>query len=250
MKITYDILMGVIDGFVPADQHEAAMRWVLENAAQWGGKRAGAGRKKKTDAPTAAPVATPVMVPEKRPVVDVNTEFVAGHQGWQFPEMIRAVAAQYFTPEELRDIERNYSCQEYETKLTVAKLLEQRGATTALVAQAQPVEPEVIDPREAMFDAFWAAYNKQGRTEKRKAKQKFFALVRGKDGEQVYKDIMQGLIAYNKTDRVADGYVKGAYSWLLNEYWKTDWTVVGMKKKTIANADRAAGIMDLIKKYK
>ncbi len=248
MKITYDILIGVIDGFVPADKHEAAMRYVLENAAQSGGRRTGAGRPKGSKA--TAPVATAPQPTQPAPpaLADENTEIIAGHQGWQFPAAVRAVAARHFTDDEIHEIEKQYSCQEWESHITVAQLVAERKNNAVAVVQ-QPV-PEVMDEREVMFDKFWAAYPKQGKTEKRKAKQKFCALLRVRNYEAVFDEIMSGLAAYVKTDRVADGYVKGAYSWLLNEYWKTDWTVVGMKKKSVQNADRAAGIMDLIKKYK
>lgn len=243
MKITYEVLIGVIDGFVPENERESAMRWVLQNAPKWGGLRQGAGRPKKTDENTQKP--TVQVETKKEPTVDENTVFVAGFQGWQFPEQIRTVAQKHFSDDEIREIEKEYSCNEYETKTTIAKLISRKNAVAV-----KAIEPEIIDKRESMFDAFWATYPKQGRTDKAKAKKKFLSLISGKSGEDVCREIMSGLIAYCKTDRVADGYVKGAYSWLLNEYWKNDWSVVGMKKKTSANAERAAGIMNLIEKYK
>lgn len=249
MKISLEILNGLIDRFVPKDNQAEALKWTLAELARqrnWGGARTGAGAKqgnknaiKKTRPAESAPVPATVPAEPETPTLDENTKFLAGRQGWVFPTPIRKIAEKYYTPAQIRNIEIEFSCQEWESEMTVAKLLEQFAPSVPTVQQ--------VDPREQMFDEFWTSYPSKGKTEKKKAKQKYYNILKNREAK--HDEIMTALDLYKKTDRVNNGYIKGAYSWLLNEMWKTDWTIVGMDKKTDRNMDRANGLMDLMRKY-
>lgn len=62
---------------------------------------------------------------EKEPVskIDFDTQFQAGFQGWTFPPEIRKVATQHWSADEIRNIEKDFSCHEYETETTINDLL-------------------------------------------------------------------------------------------------------------------------------
>lgn len=52
------------------------------------------------------------------------TSFKAGFQGWAFPPEIRKVATQHWSADEIRNIEKDFSCHEYETETTISDLLQ------------------------------------------------------------------------------------------------------------------------------
>ena len=50
--------------------------------------------------------------------------FKAGFQGWVFPPEIRKVATQHWSADEIRNIEKDFSCHEYETETSISDLLQ------------------------------------------------------------------------------------------------------------------------------
>ena len=52
------------------------------------------------------------------------TLFKAGFQDWTFPPEIRKVATQHWSADEIRNIEKDFSCQEYQTEITINDLLQ------------------------------------------------------------------------------------------------------------------------------
>lgn len=57
--------------------------------------------------------------------VNDNTLFNAGFQNWVFPVEIKKVAAKHWSAETIREIEKKFSCQEYNTQTCIFDLLSQ-----------------------------------------------------------------------------------------------------------------------------
>lgn len=57
--------------------------------------------------------------------VNENTLFNAGFQNWVFPVEIKKVAAKHWSAETIREIEKRFSCQEYNTETCIFDLLSQ-----------------------------------------------------------------------------------------------------------------------------
>lgn len=58
-------------------------------------------------------------------IVNEYTMFKAGCQGWIFPTPIRKIAAKFWSAETIREIEKQFSCQEYTVDTTIYELLAQ-----------------------------------------------------------------------------------------------------------------------------
>lgn len=58
-------------------------------------------------------------------IVNEYTMFKAGCQGWIFPTPIRNIAAKFWSAETIREIEKQFSCQEYTVDTTIYELLAQ-----------------------------------------------------------------------------------------------------------------------------
>lgn len=56
--------------------------------------------------------------------INEYTLFKAGFQGWVFPLEIRKVAMQHWSADEVRNIEKDFSCHEYETETSINDLLQ------------------------------------------------------------------------------------------------------------------------------
>lgn len=56
--------------------------------------------------------------------IDIYTRFNAGFQNWKFEPAILKVAKKHWTAESIRNIERDFSCNEYNTETNIADLLE------------------------------------------------------------------------------------------------------------------------------
>lgn len=56
--------------------------------------------------------------------IDENTTFNAGFQNWVFPLEFRKLAVKHWTEETIREIEKRFSCQEYNTETSIKSLLE------------------------------------------------------------------------------------------------------------------------------
>lgn len=127
-----DMLLELIDKFVPDGQKQDALRWCVCNTCGWGGKRAKAGapkgnsNAKKKNNQDAENNQVNLIVPEKK-IVEASEEskFYAGKQNWEFPKNILAVAKKYWKPETIRNIEIDFCCQEYYTETSIKDLLEQ-----------------------------------------------------------------------------------------------------------------------------
>lgn len=63
-------------------------------------------------------------VGEKREKINEDSRFYAGGQMWQFDPEIRKLALKHWSSEELREIEKDFSCHEYETETTINDLLQ------------------------------------------------------------------------------------------------------------------------------
>ena len=61
----------------------------------------------------------------KNKIIDIYTRFNAGFQNWKFEPAILKVAKKHWTAESIRNIEREFSCKEFNTETTLADLLEQ-----------------------------------------------------------------------------------------------------------------------------
>lgn len=161
MKI--DLVFELIDTFVPADQREAATRFLL-TGRNWGGARANSGQKKgctpwqkkqikdfkiKLEKPddkqlkseekafqdsvlksTKSFSSAPLEKQKEQPSVPTVQDFrkvvfSAGFQNWEFPKTILAEAKKHWKPETIRAIEIDFCCREYETRTTIDELLTQ-----------------------------------------------------------------------------------------------------------------------------
>ena len=61
----------------------------------------------------------------KNKSIDENTLFKAGFQNWVFPTEIKKIAAKHWSAETIREIEKQFSCQEYTTETSISDLLQQ-----------------------------------------------------------------------------------------------------------------------------
>jgi len=57
--------------------------------------------------------------------IDENTLFKAGFQNWVFPTEIKKIAVKHWSAETIREIEKQFSCQEYATETSISDLLQQ-----------------------------------------------------------------------------------------------------------------------------
>lgn len=60
----------------------------------------------------------------KKKKIDLFTKFNAGYQNWVFSTEILPLAKKYWRKETIREIEINFSCQEYATETSIGELLE------------------------------------------------------------------------------------------------------------------------------
>lgn len=136
-----EIVLELIDLFVPESDRDNATRWLLNNRHRgWGGARKSAGRKKSSfqveilknkslksdEKKSRIQDENLKKTPETLPTVrDIRTvEFNAGYQGWTFPMQIKSEATKIWRPETIREIEIFFCCREYSVVTTINQLLE------------------------------------------------------------------------------------------------------------------------------
>jgi hypothetical protein len=61
---------------------------------------------------------------EKREKIAEETLFKAGFQNWVFPVEFRKLAVKHWSEETIREIEKQFSCREYDTETSIKQLLE------------------------------------------------------------------------------------------------------------------------------
>lgn len=233
-----EIAVELIDLFVPPAERTAALRWLTVNQNRgWGGKRLGAGAPRGNKNRTAKinQDNQDSHLIEQKPVERTTTELVvknqdlsqvsfsAGFQGWTFPKPILAEAKKHWAAATIRKIEVDFSCQEYETITTVAKLLEEYPA----------------DSRDATLDiaftTFWGMFPKQRAGSKEMAKKKFVAIIKNK--KATIDELLNGVRAYRASDEVARGFAKGCAAWLNDDRWTVNYKPA-QQTKNMAEAAR------------
>ncbi len=233
-----EIAVELIDLFVPPAERTAALRWLTVNQNRgWGGKRPGAGAPRGNKNRTAKinQENQDSHLAEKKPAERTTTELVvknqdlsqvsfsAGFQGWTFPKPILTEAKKHWGAATIRKIEVNFSCQEYETITSVAKLLEEYPA----------------DSRDATLDiaftTFWDMFPKQRAGSKETAKKKFVAIIKNK--KATIDELLNGVRAYRASDEVARGFAKGCAAWLNDDRWTVNYKPA-QQTKNMAEATR------------
>ena len=71
------------------------------------------------------------------------TLFKAGFQGWVFPPEIRKVATQHWSADEIRNIEKDFSCHEYETETSISDLLQTYPPKPKITRFVKPTVEEI-----------------------------------------------------------------------------------------------------------
>lgn len=240
MNIDVKILTEFVKQYVPVEKQVDALSWLVEHSAKWGGSRKGAGAKigNQNARKKAETVSESVSEAPKAKVITERTKFVAGRQNWTFPGEIRAFASKYWSETTIRNIEKEFSCQEWTVETTINDLLK------TFPSEKTPVV-EVVDPFEKAFQDWWKIFPKQRKGGTAKPKTKFISLLKNK--QFTVQEIMESTLAYAASDEVARGFAKEPYSWLLNERWKTNWNMAS--QQTAQNINKIQELQELVDKY-
>lgn len=235
-----EIAVELIDLFVPAQQRTDALKWLTVNQNRgWGGKRQGTGAPRgnknhakkfnqdnqdsiliESKTQSVATTKNKIVVKEQ----DLSqVAFSAGFQNWSFPKVLLVEAKKYWTAATIRKIEVDFSCQEYETVTTIAKLLEEYPADSC---------DATLD---IAFTTFWDIFPKQRAGSKEKAKKKFIAIVKNK--KATIDELLNGARAYKISDEVARGFAKGCVAWLNDDRWTVNYQPA-QQIKNLAEANK------------
>jgi hypothetical protein len=101
-------------------------------------------------------------------------------------------------------------------------------------------EPEVktriepVDQTSKFFEEFWAAYPKK--VAKKPTREQFFKI---KPDDELFKQIMKGLIDYKACDKVKNGFILDPIRWVRDRRWEDDVSSFG---KPVSAAERATNI--------
>ena len=101
-------------------------------------------------------------------------------------------------------------------------------------------EPEVktriepVDQTSKFFEEFWAAYPKK--VAKKPTREQFFKI---KPDDELFKQIMKGLVDYKACDKVKNGFILDPIRWVRDRRWEDDVSSFG---KPVSAAERATNI--------
>jgi hypothetical protein len=107
-------------------------------------------------------------------------------------------------------------------------------------SQNLATEPEVktriepVDQTSKFFEEFWAAYPKK--VAKKPTREQFFKI---KPDDELFKQIMKGLIDYKACDKVKNGFILDPIRWVRDRRWEDDVSSFG---KPVSAAERATNI--------
>jgi hypothetical protein len=101
-------------------------------------------------------------------------------------------------------------------------------------------EPEVktriepVDQTSKFFEEFWAAYPKK--VAKKPTREQFFKI---KPDDELFKQIMKGLVDYKACDKVKNGFILDPIRWVRDRRWEDEVSSFG---KPVSAAERATNI--------